>query len=174
MSARTRRGSREAGDATDRDLDDQLSELYRAERALMVRFAAAALGETEAAQDAVNEAFAKALLRASSLREAASLRAWVWAILVNETKSRRRVRHRTVTLGDAVDEVAASPSPHVDDDIRRQLRRLPKRQRTILFLRHYGDLSNVEIGHVLGISPGTVGATLHQGHQNLRRILEEQ
>jgi RNA polymerase sigma factor (sigma-70 family) len=63
--------------------------------------------------------------------------------------------------------------PATDPELRERIARLPERQRTILFLRHFADLDYRAIGDVLGISPGTVGATLNAAHAALRRDLEE-
>jgi RNA polymerase sigma factor (sigma-70 family) len=53
------------------------------------------------------------------------------------------------------------------------LARLPERQRTAVFLRYYADLDYSAIGQALGISIGTVAATLNAAHAALRGQLEE-
>jgi RNA polymerase sigma factor (sigma-70 family) len=50
---------------------------------------------------------------------------------------------------------------------------LPERQRLVLFLRYYADLDYAAIAAALGITEGTVGATLNAAHAVLRRSLEE-
>ena len=50
---------------------------------------------------------------------------------------------------------------------------LPERQRLILFLHYYADLDYATIAEAIGISTGTVGATLHTARANMRRRLEE-
>ena len=55
----------------------------------------------------------------------------------------------------------------------RSIGRLPERQREALFLRYYADLDYVTIADALGISSGTVGATLSQARESLRKVLEE-
>ncbi len=49
---------------------------------------------------------------------------------------------------------------------------LPVRQRETIFLRYYAGLDYAAIGDVLGISSGTVGATLSAAHHALRRMAE--
>jgi RNA polymerase sigma factor (sigma-70 family) len=50
---------------------------------------------------------------------------------------------------------------------------LPERQRLALFLRYYADLDYESIASTLGITSGTVGATLNAAHAALRSTLEE-
>jgi RNA polymerase sigma factor (sigma-70 family) len=70
-------------------------------------------------------------------------------------------------------------SEHVVDDeegswpeLKNEVSELPERQRLVLFLRHYADLSYEQIGDVLGIERGTVAATLHTAHDRLRKRLQ--
>jgi RNA polymerase sigma factor (sigma-70 family) len=42
------------------------------------------------------------------------------------------------------------------DALRTELDKLPKRQRTVLVLRYYAGMSDVEIAEMLGCRPGTV------------------
>jgi RNA polymerase sigma factor (sigma-70 family) len=61
---------------------------------------------------------------------------------------------------------------HDDADVRLLVARLPRRQREVIFLRYYGGLDYASIAHVLGISSGSVGATLHAAHGSLRTMTE--
>ena len=47
------------------------------------------------------------------------------------------------------------------------VRGLPPQRRLAIFLRYFADLSYADIGEVLGVSEGTVAATLSQAHQQL-------
>ncbi len=49
---------------------------------------------------------------------------------------------------------------------------LPPRQRQVVFLRYFADLANAQVAEVLGISPGTVSALLHQARTALARRLD--
>jgi len=49
---------------------------------------------------------------------------------------------------------------------------LPYRQRAAVVLRFYSDLSETEIGEVLGCRPGTVGSLIHRALGRMRRSLE--
>jgi RNA polymerase sigma factor (sigma-70 family) len=63
--------------------------------------------------------------------------------------------------------------PEHDAELRIALARLPERQRTAVFLRYYADLSYASIGEALGITEGTVAATLNAGLTTLRTRLQE-
>jgi RNA polymerase sigma factor (sigma-70 family) len=54
------------------------------------------------------------------------------------------------------------------------LRELPGRQREVLVLRHYLELSEEEIAETLGISRGSVKAHASRGSAALRRLLADQ
>ena len=49
------------------------------------------------------------------------------------------------------------------------LRGLPARQREVLVLRYYADLSEAQIAEALGIAPGSVKAHAHRGLSSLRQ-----
>ena len=63
--------------------------------------------------------------------------------------------------------------PEHDADLRAVLAVLPERQRTAVFLRYYADLDYAAIAEALGITTGTVAATLNAAHAALRTRLEE-
>jgi RNA polymerase sigma factor (sigma-70 family) len=49
---------------------------------------------------------------------------------------------------------------------------LPYRQRAAIVLRYYSDLSEAEIGDILGCRPGTVGSLIHRGLERMRKAIE--
>ncbi len=154
-------------------LHQAVGAVYEAEFTQMARFAAARLGDAEAGRDAVNDAFVIALGRLGSLRDAGALRHWVWSILLNEVRRSRRLKGFRRSVAWSSDfEQESPPVPEVDDHLRRLIRRLPERQRTILFLKYYGDLTNPAIAELLRVSTGTVAATLHQAQARLKRSME--
>ena len=87
----------------------------------------------------------------------------MWKIVVNAARDARR-RNRTVAEGQASAAIAQEPR-------RLPLELLTERQREVLFLHYYADLDYETIGQSLGISAGTVGATLSAARARLRRAL---
>jgi RNA polymerase sigma-70 factor, ECF subfamily len=149
---------------------DELEALYRSRFEVFARVAASVTGDPERAHDAVQEAFATAMRKRRSFRAEGPLEAWVWRIVLNAARSDARRNARLVNFNDAP---AANGHPERDAELRLTLARLPERQRTAVFLRYYADLDYAAIGEALGISAGTVAATLNAAHATLRGRLEE-
>jgi RNA polymerase sigma-70 factor, ECF subfamily len=143
---------------------DALEQLYRARRPEFCRAAAAIAGDRALAEDAVQEAFASAVGKRRSFRGRGSLEAWVWRIVVNAARDARRRRPAVA----AVPPQAAASNGHSP---LLPLELLSERQREVLFLHYYADLDYATIADALGISPGTVGATLSTARRLLRQAL---
>ena len=149
---------------------DELEALYRSRFDVFARVAASVTGDSERARDAVQEAFATALRKRKSFRREGPLEAWVWRIVFSAAHSDVR---RAVPAVDYDEPAATNGHPEHDAELRVALSRLPERQRTAVFLRYYADLDYAAIGGALGISTGTVAATLNSAHTALRSRLEE-
>ncbi len=69
----------------------------------------------------------------------------------------------------AVDEIpeVAFVDESNDPTLAAAVRELPPQRRMVIFLRYFADLSYAEIGQVLGITEGTVAATLSKAHAQL-------
>jgi RNA polymerase sigma-70 factor (ECF subfamily) len=145
---------------------DDLEELYRTQRPQFCRAAAAIAGDVGAGEDAVQDAFAKAVRKRRSFRGRGSLEAWVWRIVVNAARDARRKRGPLLGLRDRPE----APTPNGDGNSL-PLELLTDRQREVLFLHYYADLDYTTIAEALGISPGTVGATLSTARRALRQAL---
>jgi RNA polymerase sigma factor (sigma-70 family) len=151
----------------------EIEEVYRRRLNELVRVATAIIGEREPARDAVQDAFARAVRKRRSYRREGSLESWLWRFVVRAAQDEAR-RRRSDEL---VDDAQARRNGYEPDElarVQRSVAQLPERQRAVLFLRYYADLDYVSIGHALGISAGTVGATLHAAHAALRQRLGEE
>jgi RNA polymerase sigma factor (sigma-70 family) len=148
---------------------EEIEALYRSRFDVFARVAASVTGDAERARDAVQDAFATAIRKRSSFRGDGPLEAWVWRIVLNAARS--DVRRST----PAVTYETPSTNGHAEEDaeLRAALALLPERQRTAVFLRYYTDLDYAAIAEALGISTGTVGATLNAAHSALRGGLQE-
>ena len=149
---------------------DELEALYRSRFDVFARVSASVTGDPERARDAVQEAFATAVRKRGSFRGEGLLEAWVWRIVLNAARSDVR---RSAPAVEYDERVAANGHPERDAELRVALARLPERQRTAVFLRYYADLDYAAIGEALGITTGTVAATLNAAHSALRIRLEE-
>ena len=139
-----------------------------------VRVATAIAGDPERGRDAVQDAFARAIAGCLAYRGDGPLEAWLWRAVTNAAHNQRRAAGPLVPAGAIEDEPCPEQAPvwSGDGPLREQLALLPERQRLVLFLRYYGDLSYREIGEVLGLRTGTVSATLAAAHGRLRERLE--
>jgi RNA polymerase sigma-70 factor (ECF subfamily) len=100
------------------------------------------------------------------------LEAWLWRTVVNAARTHRR---SSLSPGFEI-ELAESWNGSADEAaerVRLAVSLLPEQQRHALFLHYYGDLGYRTLAETLGISPGTVGATLTAARESLRRLLEE-
>jgi RNA polymerase sigma-70 factor, ECF subfamily len=143
---------------------EELEALYRARLPEFTRAAAAIAGDLEAGRDAVQDAFAKALRKRRSYRDG-NLEAWVWRIVVNAARDAGRRKRKLP---------APMPVEARADQLGLPLELLTERQREVLFLRYYADLDYAVIADALGISAGTVGATLTAARQTLRNALTKE
>jgi RNA polymerase sigma-70 factor, ECF subfamily len=149
---------------------EELEGLYRSRFEVFARVAGSVTGDPERARDAVQEAFATAVRERGSFRGEGPLEAWVWRIVLNAARLEMRRSAPAIPYDTSA---PANGRPEQDAELRATLARLPERQRTAVFLRHYADLDYAAIGEALGISIGTVSSTLNAAHTALRTRLEE-
>ena len=103
--------------------------------------------------------------------------AYAHRVLVNLVKDRWRNRSRRPREVDIPDELReADPGDQV---LLRQVLldavlQLPVRQRAVLVLRYFQDLTVDEVADVLGCSPGTVKSQTHHALAKVRQLLGEQ
>jgi RNA polymerase sigma factor (sigma-70 family) len=146
---------------------DDIERVYAARYAPFRRAVAAILGSEERAHDAVQEGFARALDKRRQFK-GGSLEAWIWRIVVRQAFD---LRERPVLALEEEFDAELLVSDR-DPELAAAIRRLPPRRRLIVFLRYFGDLSYQQIGELLGLSTGTVGAALTQAHNELRQELQ--
>jgi len=139
------------------------------------RVASAIVGDPDLGRDAVQDGFARAIHRHRDFRGDGSLEGWLWRTVVNVARDLRRSRGRLI-LTDEVPERGVAGGEVWEDplgDVGACVAALPERQRMVLFLRYFVDLSYVEIADALEIRVGTVSATLHGAHRALRDALPD-
>lgn len=132
------------------------------------------------AEDAVQEAMARAWRNRERCRSPDRPLPWLLQITRNEAL---RVRTRRGSGPDEVEiELAEGRESHGDlgtdrlatnMDVRRALSRLPSRDRGLAYLRYDEDLPQHHIAKVLDIPEGTVKVRLHRLRQKLRTDLKE-
>ena len=168
--------------------DEAFAALTRAHVDGAFRLAWAILGATADAEDAVQDAFALAWRKRSSLREPGSFDAWFGKILVNVCRERLRTRARSrvrevavapVADGDSGhDAVSERPSPAGPDiglrvTVGGALAGLDPDHRIVVVLRYWADLTVDEIAERVGVPAGTVKSRLHYALRALAPSLED-
>ena len=163
------------------DADTALEQLYAAHWRRLVRLAVLLLRDQGAAEEIVQDAFVAMHGRWRGLRDPDKALAYLRAAVVN--RSRSALRHRGVveryvagqSSGTAVADSADAPTLSGDrrTAVLEALRALPTRQREVLALRHYLELSEAEIAETLGISRGSVKAHASRGSAALRARLAD-
>lgn len=139
------------------------------------RRAYAVSGDYQLAEDAAQAAYAKAYKSWPKVRAADDREAYVRRMATNEVLSVwRRLSWRAERLTDRV-ERADRPSHEDDvvesDEVWNAVLTLPPRQRAIVVLRYYEDLSERDIAETLGIRPGSVKSQASVALASLRRRL---
>jgi RNA polymerase sigma-70 factor (sigma-E family) len=164
-------------DSARRDADEALIALYTAHYRSLVRLSALLLRDVAAAEDVVQDAFVAMHKSWRSLRDPDKALAYLRQSVVN--RSRSRLRHLKV-----VERKAPAPMPPGASaehgafaalertSVIAALRELPDRQREVLVLRYYGDLSEAQIADAMGISTGAVKSHASRGMSALRHRLE--
>jgi RNA polymerase sigma factor (sigma-70 family) len=152
---------------------DAIEAVYRERFTHFVRVATAIAGDQHVALEAVQQAFADLIRGRRRYRGDGPLEAWVWRAVVRSAQ--RRARERQAAPAEFVAELAASGDRGDRGDsaeLRAAVALLPDRQRLAVFLRYYADLDYREIAEILGVTVGTVSASLHAAHAALRRTLD--
>jgi len=121
----------------------------------LLRSAYLLTGDLQHAEDLVQEALVKVALRWQRLR-AGNPTGYARRIIVRDNISRWRQRRREVRVAEVHDAGAVSGDPDLAMVVRRALARLTPRQRAVVVLRHFDDLSESETAVLLGVSVGTV------------------
>ncbi|MFT3872298.1 MAG: SigE family RNA polymerase sigma factor [Nocardioides sp.] len=163
------------------DADEALEQLYAAHWRSLVRLAVLLLHDQAAAEEVVQDSFIAVHGRWGQLRDPDRALAYLRQTVVNRARSalrRRTVADRYLT---AQRQVVASEQAgtHLPDDHARRdlvlsaLRELPDRQREVIALRYYLDLSEAQIADTLGISCGAVKSHASRGVAALREQLAE-
>lgn len=152
--------------------DAEFTELVHAAWPSLYRTAYLLLGDRAEAEDLVQTALAKTYAAWHRVRELDAATGYARTVLLNTAASwfRRkswRNEHPTERLPESTYETDHSDRPAVLG----ALGRLPQRQRAVIVLRYYEDLTVAQAAHALGCSEGTVKSQTHDALARLRTLL---
>jgi RNA polymerase sigma-70 factor, ECF subfamily len=161
----------------------------------MLRLAASFVPSRAVAEEVVQDTWLAVLRGLPAFEGRASLRTWMFTILVNRARTTGTREQRTIPVADAGPVVDASrfgpdgawsaPPEHwieeVEDRIEAEklggvlkaaIGGLPGRQREVVLLRDVEGMSSAEVCDVLSISEANQRVLLHRGRGKLRQVLE--
>jgi RNA polymerase sigma-70 factor (ECF subfamily) len=163
---------------------DAFSRLMQAQQTRLMGQALAFCGDTQLAQDLVQETMIAAWKSLRRYDGSCRFFTWLYVILLRQHRRSLRWFARRLPLPTA-DQIAfaerhAGTTAHDDatdaaesELLRAMVDALPARHREVIRLRFYQDASEAEIAAALGISQGTVKSRLHHALDKLRRMKEK-
>lgn len=146
---------------------DAVDDLYRAHGPSLIRLALMLVGDQSTAEDVVQEAFLALYRRWHRVDDPGNALPYLRTCVVNGARSVHRSRRRalarllrSVQHDPPVWSAEAAAMERADRRaVLAAVARLPQRQREVLALRYYLDLSEHEIAGILGVTRGTVSST---------------
>ena len=137
----------------------------------------------EDADDLLQSTFIRVWKGLPTFREESNLYTWLYRIATNEALTflkKRRVA-KFLLLGNYTTalENRLKADPSFDGDrlqiaIRREILKLPDKQRAVFSLRYFQELKYEEISQIMNTSVGALKASYHLACQKIRKALEEQ
>nr|WP_228554156.1 SigE family RNA polymerase sigma factor [Catenulispora pinisilvae] len=155
-----------------------LADLYYAHRLSLVRLAILLVDDQASAEDVVQDSFTGLWRRyGDDLTGMENPVGYLRTAVVNNARSvlRRRKTARGYTPPHIPDAASAESVALLSEEHREVLeaiQKLPPRQREVLVLRYWSDLSEADIADALGISRGTVKSTASRGLEALGKLLK--
>ena len=145
---------------------------------MLARRTALLLGAGDDADDAVQEAFAKAFRHLDTFRDGAAFKPWLLRIVANETRNLHRSAVRRTRREDFVQNGVALLERSPEDEVVASITRegllaavdgLPEHDRAVIVCRYFLEMSEAETAEVLGLPRGTVKSRHSRALAKLRR-----
>ncbi|MFD3538822.1 SigE family RNA polymerase sigma factor [Streptomyces sp. NPDC058662] len=170
-------GSGAAADVVAGTTVDHLTETYQAHYRSLLGLAALLLDDTASCEDVVQEAFIRVHSARSRVRDREKTLAYLRQTVVNLSRSalRRRILGLKL-LSKPMPDMASAEEGAYDqlerDDLIKAMRGIQRRQREVLVLRYFADMTEAQVAETLGISLGSVKAYGSRGIAALRVAME--
>ncbi|MFE1308645.1 SigE family RNA polymerase sigma factor [Streptomyces sp. NPDC058755] len=156
---------------------DHLTETYRAHYRSLLGLAALLLDDTASCEDVVQEAFIRVHSARKRVRDPEKTLAYLRQTVVNLSRSalRRRILGLKL-LSKPMPDMASAEEGAYDSlerrDLIKAMKGLQRRQREVLVLRYFADMTEAQVAETLGISLGSVKAYGSRGIAALRVAME--
>ena len=152
--------------------DEEFAEFVHAVWPGLYRTAYLMLGDHQLAEDLVQTSLAKTYVSWRKVKDPAAAPAYARVVLANTAASwfrRRGWRNERPT--EVLPDSGVDHDPSTRTTLVAALATLAPRQRAVVVLRYYDDLSVREVAHALGISEGTVKSQTSDALARLRHVL---
>ncbi len=139
----------------------------------------AMVNNTEDAKDITQRTFIMTFRKIRNLKEKSQFKNWLYKIAINQTRDFLRTRREEPDI-EHLD--IPTPSPLQEEHVitrdlimraKRLINSLPLKQREVLVLRIFHEMSFQEIAGITGGRPETLRANFHFGMKSLRKMLQE-
>ncbi|MEU5624984.1 SigE family RNA polymerase sigma factor [Streptomyces tendae] len=156
---------------------DHLTETYRVHYRSLLGLAALLLDDTASCEDVVQEAFIRVHSARKRVRDPEKTLAYLRQTVVNLSRSalRRRILGLKL-LSKPMPDMASAEEGAYDqlerDSLIKAMKGLQRRQREVLVLRYFADMTEAQVAETLGISLGSVKAYGSRGIAALRVAME--
>lgn len=161
----------------DWDADTAIAVLHATHYKRLVRTSLLLVRDLATAEEVVQDAYVGLYSKWGRLRDPGAAAGYLRTAVINGSRSalrRRGTAERAAPIlravPDTIDDLAGDVVSR--RDVLAALAELPERQREVLVLRYYGDLSEAEIAEALGVSRGSVKSYASRAAAALRPILE--
>lgn len=169
-----------ATQATD---DNAFTEIFEKYYSKVFAFVYSRVRDVDQTKDLLSEIFERAYMKGHLVRDQQAYSAWLFMIARNGIAGHFRRRRREFTYQDRVKQnlrfVDAPPQPEdfaLRDErighLMRHVKMLPQRDQELLSLKFDAELSHVEIGRVLGMTPLNVRVSIFRALKRLRARME--
>lgn len=153
---------------------NSFTELCRRYYPAMVAIGHAILGDRHLAEDAAQQAFAKAAVNLPRLNKTEQFGSWVAAICRNAARDVGRANCRFQGRQDLPVEAARPDLDDAGPAVRAALKQLEAQAREVIYLRFYDGLSYERISEVLGISEQAINGRLRRAKKKLAEHLRRE
>lgn len=128
-------------------------------------------GDPHTAEELAQETLVKVCIRWRAVQRMVNPEAWMFRVAINLSNSyfRRKVAERKAKARLRSDTHHHDPDVADAVAVRQAIAALPRRQRSVLVLRFYADLSVTDVAEALGMPEGTVKTLTHRGINSLKR-----
>ena len=153
-------------------MDELVGEVFQASYRRLVTQLYAVTGDRVEAEDAVQEAFARAVASGERWREVVNPEAWLRTVALNVVRTRARRSRLFSVLSRRIE--APTEVPGISEDhllLVSAMRRLTSRQREVLALHYFADLSVADLARELDVPEGTVKTRLKRARDALGAVL---